>query len=151
MARAYGAWYRSGPNNRMRVSVYVVDPSVITLLRGGYLDLAEHLDDTLLRVGVTVISPQGFVERYLEIVPPTCTVGTITRSLPTKDTSSPGHQWPRLDVYPPVYAPRQRAEPDRNCQWSPSTSIEDLDWCLEARSSSTTDPSDDRLVAIREI
>ena len=42
MARAYGAWYRRCPDNRLRVSLYVVDPSVITLLCGGHINLAEH-------------------------------------------------------------------------------------------------------------
>ena len=126
MVRAYGAWYRSASNNRLRVSVCVVDPSVISLLCGGHLNLAEHLDDTLLRINVMFVSPQGLVERYLEIVRPGCTVNTITRGLLTQDTSSPESQRPRLEVYPPVYTPRQGADSARLSQCDPSTLIEDL-------------------------
>ncbi len=122
MARAYGAWYRKGTKNRIRVSVYVVDPSVITLLCGGHLDLAEHLDDTSLRVGVMIIPTQGLVERYLEIVPPACTVRTILHDLPTRDGVTHGDQWPHLEVYPPVY---RGTEPAR-VPWSLETPIEEL-------------------------
>ena len=126
MARAYGAWYRSNPKNRLHVIVYVVDPSVISLLRGGRLDLAEHLDDTLLRVTVMIVAPEGSVERYVKTVPPKCTVEILTRDLLAREIPNHDEHGPRLEVYPPVYDPRRGIERVLKLPSCRSASVEDL-------------------------
>jgi len=58
MASAYGQWFRErkgDPDDAVRVNVYVVDPGVIALLQGGYIDLSYKLEDTALRIEVETI------------------------------------------------------------------------------------------------
>jgi hypothetical protein len=70
MARAYGQWARESnrPDDFLRVNVYVVDPGVIAMLQGGYIDLVEPLEDSRLHIDVEVIDASGSVSRYHHIV-----------------------------------------------------------------------------------
>ena len=95
MARAYGVWRRRSADNRLVVSVHVVDPSVIAPLRGGYLDLAEHLEETPLYVGIETGSAEGVFEWHGQYVDPTTKVQDLLAGLPSCD------QRPLLEVYPP--------------------------------------------------
>lgn len=105
MARAYGAWHRCSADNRLVVRVHVVDPSVIAILRGGYLDLAEHLEDTPLYVGVEIESADGVFEWHGQYVDPMTTVGGLLAGLPSCD------EWPLLEVYPPWSGPARGCKP----------------------------------------
>lgn len=72
MARAYGQWARTKypvrPSGILRVNVYVVHPAVVTLLQGGYIDLLQELQDSLLHINVEVIQPLGQSDRYHYLV-----------------------------------------------------------------------------------
>ena len=96
MARAYGAWRRQSEENRLRVLVYVFDPSVVLLLRGGYLDLAEQVEDTPVQITKEVISRRGLVEeRHTALVAPEDKLRSVTQGL------HDGSRRPVLEVSPP--------------------------------------------------
>ena len=96
MARAYGEWRRQREDNRLRVLVYVFDPSVVMLIRGGYLDLAEQVEDTRVQITKEVISRQGSVEeRHSVLVTPGTKLGSVTKGVRA------GSRRPVLEVYPP--------------------------------------------------
>jgi hypothetical protein len=74
MARAYGEWHRKhirinqATMSLLDVRVYVVDPSAIAILQGGYINLSDQLQDAPMRIGVDIIHADGEVERYHQIV-----------------------------------------------------------------------------------
>ena len=83
MARGYGQWIRTCRNGTaMTVHVYVVDPAVLGLLHGSFLDLTEHIEAIKIRIGVEVIDASGAIERYDEIVDPDEKVATIVNLTP---------------------------------------------------------------------
>jgi hypothetical protein len=83
MARAYGDWFASKKrgDNPLRLNVYVVDPAVIALLHGGYVNIAEHLERSPLRIAVEIIDTKGRIDRYHKIVQPNATLRDITGRL----------------------------------------------------------------------
>jgi hypothetical protein len=72
MARAYGQWFRerdhTDPDNGLRVIVYVVDPGLVAMLQGGYIDLLEELEDTPIHIEVETIDTLGQADRQHQIV-----------------------------------------------------------------------------------
>ena len=71
MAKAYGQFFRERKYlNYVSLSVhlYVVDPSIIALLQGSFIDLVEHLEDSRLLIGIEVIDTSGNVTRYHQFV-----------------------------------------------------------------------------------
>ena len=84
MARAYGAWFRGLKIDEQKAApsayVYVVDPGVVALLHGGYLDLGESLEGAPLHIKVDVIDPSGRTERHHEIVSPDAKLSELTGS-----------------------------------------------------------------------
>ncbi len=73
MARAYGEWVKqSGAayTGSPRVKVYVVDPAVIAMLSGGYIDLAQELQSCPLHINVEIVDLHGSSERYHYLVAP---------------------------------------------------------------------------------
>ncbi|MFS0757484.1 SIR2 family protein [Noviherbaspirillum sp. 1P10PC] len=98
MARAYGQWCQERTPDehfeRMRVIVYVVDPSVIALIDGGYVNLAEQLENTPLRIRVEVIDTQGKSETHYKIVDPDGNLNDCIAELPKED------RIPKLSAYP---------------------------------------------------
>lgn len=95
MARAYGEWFRTSTGNRMAVRLYVVDPSVIALLQGSHLDLAEHLEGTDSRINIEVRPTVGVV-RHQRLISADEPLGTLTRGLWTREDV------PRVSVEPAV-------------------------------------------------
>lgn len=79
MARAYGDWYRSGPGGHRRVEayVYVVDQSVLALLQGGFIDLAQPLQGGRLGINVDTYDASGACSRYHELVSGDDYVGSL--------------------------------------------------------------------------
>lgn len=67
MARAYGQWarknFRPPHEPSVRVKLYVVDPSIILLLNGGYIDLVEQLEDTPMQICLEIIAAEGNLDR----------------------------------------------------------------------------------------
>ena len=104
MARAYGNWFRANPDNRLRVRLYAVDPGVLALLWGSYIDLAEHLEDTGIRISIQTY-PNSGASRHQRIVDPRTEVRTLIDGYPVVGDV------PRIDVYPRFYAsPGYQAE-----------------------------------------
>ena len=71
MAKAYGQCFRERTchnNASLSVHLYVVDPSIIALLQGSFIDLVEHLEDSRLLIGIEVIDTSGNVTRYHQFV-----------------------------------------------------------------------------------
>ena len=67
MARAYGDWIRS-ELGCLDVSLYVVDPAVVGLLHGAFVDLTEHVGGAQFRIGVEMIYESGDIDRYHRFV-----------------------------------------------------------------------------------
>ena len=59
MARAFGAWARANEDSELSVSVYVVDPDVLRLLRAGHLDLSFEIAGVANRITVEVVDRMG--------------------------------------------------------------------------------------------
>lgn len=66
--RAYGQWFRGSQNPALSVRLYVVDPVLIALLHGSFINVAEHLEDTPLHIGVEVIDALGGVSWSHQLV-----------------------------------------------------------------------------------
>ena len=78
MARAYGEWTRAvGSDGGMAVRVYVVDPAVVGLLQGSFIDLAEHIEARRIHIWVETIDAFGTVQRHREIVGPEETMSEL--------------------------------------------------------------------------
>ena len=83
MARAFGEWHRaqlhaaSGGAPLFDATVWVVDASVIAMLQGNFIDLAEQLEDTSLRVTVEIIHENQEVVRYHRFVDGATNVGML--------------------------------------------------------------------------
>ena len=104
MARAYGNWFRTKPDNRVRVRLYVVDPGVLALLQGSFIDLAEHLEDTGIRISIQTYPGAG-ASRHQRIVDPSTPVATLINDYPAIGGM------PRIDVSPPFHSyPRGRGQ-----------------------------------------
>ncbi len=72
MARAYGEWYREkniGGNDAVIATVYVVDPGVLALLEGGYIDIGRELQGTPIHVNVEAINSTRRGDRYHMLTP----------------------------------------------------------------------------------
>lgn len=89
MARAYGQWFRERRKTHcqepLSVSLYVVLPAVVTLLQGGFIDLAEHLEDTELHIAIEVIDPAGGIERHHKFVKANAKLSELVQGLPMPD------------------------------------------------------------------
>ena len=72
MARAYGQWFRKRLRNRKHepvcVELYVVDPAVIALLQGSFIDLVEQLQDAPLHIDIEIIDSSGNVDRHHQLI-----------------------------------------------------------------------------------
>ena len=79
MARAYGDWARQFGTKRppVEATVYVVDPGVLSLLQGGFLDVSEELDGGHLRISVDSIEADGSSSRYFELVSADAKLSTL--------------------------------------------------------------------------
>ncbi len=99
MARAYGCWFRKSKKNRISVHIYIVDPSVIALLCGSFINLSDHLENTNLHVGIDVISRLGSIERHHRLVHSDTIVSDIIAGLPTVQ------ELPKISVRPHVHFP----------------------------------------------
>jgi hypothetical protein len=101
MTRAYGEWFRSMPSADLRdltrVVVYVVDPGVIALLQGGYLDLAQQLQGAPMRVIVEVIDAFGRTERHYQIVSADARLAELVAKHPSRDPQVSARPAPRLN------------------------------------------------------
>jgi hypothetical protein len=104
MARAYGEWFRhmssKGLGDLPRATVYVVDHSVITLLQGGYLDLAQELQGTPLRISVEVIDAFGRRERHHQITPADARIGDLIAKYTFREPLVSARPAPRRDPKP---------------------------------------------------
>ncbi len=96
MARAYGDWYRASTDNRLSVHLYVVDPSVTALLQDSFLNLAEHLENTDLRVDIDVLRSTD-INRHQRLVSRCTRLRELLSDLPHDDAV------PRISVKPTVY------------------------------------------------
>jgi hypothetical protein len=85
MARAYGQWCKDKGNipaaELVDVNLYVVDPSVIALLQGGYVNVVEHLEDMPMCIGVDVIEPDGQINRHYQMVKANDTLKTLMQHI----------------------------------------------------------------------
>ena len=97
MARAYGDWFRKNPDNRLSVHLYIVDPSVLSLLQGSFINLAEHLEDTKIRINIQTY-PSAGVNRHQRLVKPGIQMHELIKSYPTTKRK------PRIDVLPRVHS-----------------------------------------------
>jgi len=64
MARAYGEWFREDrarTDDPVAATIYVVDPGVISLIQGGYLEIGRELQGAPIHLLVEVIdeAPRG--------------------------------------------------------------------------------------------
>jgi hypothetical protein len=84
MARAYGRWSRerspADANDFLQVIVYIVDPGVIALLQGGYLNLLQELQDGPVNVNVETIDSTGNAERHHCLVPSNAKLDAFVKS-----------------------------------------------------------------------
>ena len=105
MARAYGQWVRETDfainQSQVRVVVHVVDPGVLALLGGGYIDLMEQLEDTSLCISVEIIDANGQPDTHHVLVDPAATVGSLSLFPAQAGT-------PRLYAHP---VPTRRSKP----------------------------------------
>ena len=84
MARAYGEWFRENgirATDAIIATVYVVDRGVITLMEGGYVDLARELQGTPIHVNIEVIDSTRRGDRYHMLVDTDKTIGSLVRAL----------------------------------------------------------------------
>ena len=118
MAKAYGQWFRQRQNTHgnepLCVVLHIVDPAIIILLHGGFVDLAEHLEDTPLRIAVEVIYPDGSIEQYHKFVCGHGKIQGLTAGLPKPK----GEQFPKALALP---------TPRRDFQKLPLASIENIE------------------------
>ena len=88
MIRAYGQWFRDSKNPSLSVRLYVVDPAIIALLHGSFINTAEHLEDTPLHIGVEVIDAAGratWSHQFVKADTPLAELA-VERNLPTPRT-----------------------------------------------------------------
>jgi hypothetical protein len=79
MARAYGDWSRAQPAQADHVSayVYVVDRSVLALMQGGFIDLAQPLQGGMFGINVDTYDSGGACSRHHELVSGDDCVGSL--------------------------------------------------------------------------
>lgn len=101
MARAYGQWFRARERPELSeslvVNVYVVDPGLIVLLQGNFIDLLKELEDISLHIEIEVIDALGEAEREHNILPADAKVATLVKTRPKgKEPRVYAHPRPKL-------------------------------------------------------
>jgi hypothetical protein len=87
MARAYGEWYRDNKiaaNDAIVATVYVVDPGVLALVEGGYIDIGRELQGTPIHVNVEAIDKTRRGDRYHMLTPTDQPISSLVRTLPSQ-------------------------------------------------------------------
>lgn len=84
MARAYGEWcadrMKICKDGTLLVRLYVVHPGVVSLLQGGYINIAEQLDCTAVRIMIETIDRNGRSDRHHRIIGNNTKLRTLTGS-----------------------------------------------------------------------